>query len=742
MCTLNHGQLEQLANQFRPVADVQEVGFLDVLSYLRNIPMRATQLGQIGLVAFVESKIKQEYLKKKIIEIEGDEIKKWLTAERKKEARNRYFNEVTNLVISSAGHLKTLAAVSASFRPLDDFYQNSRCPPELEDLEANILDEVLVLKAHKSWWDWRAFAVAMIGVAQIVVGAALVATGVLATFGAGLISEGVGDIAFAIQAGVTGTFSWSSYGRHKLFSGVLMILTAGIGTYLTWGARAGRVALAVGRRSIFSVIKTVLSKVGQAAYRAFVALGVEKFLNYLKDLILKFVVDHVKDTIVGKLLFNSMDKLKQAMNDIWQHMKKAGRSVAEAMAVIDRCLVSSSQTMSNSTWANQVANQSLQVGKAMSNCFIEATADLKQQEGALKDESKSAWAELSIKGNEYIDLAKQAVDVAGSVHKWTNRAKKAITVINVLKNGSEVTSLMAHGPEYVDQVSRDLVRQAHDLQMKSTDEQRSQTQATDGDAEEFEIFQKKKMESVQTEVVDHIVSRIQNVWVQPWMTKVVEGTLKSVAKKTVLLVGSLLEDEETDDADKPATINQQKSKANANRRKKKGLNIQQDLEADLQLSVEEMTELDAMEKNSGVSLDQQVDHTGQLITLPKSFEEAVESIGKGGKSSTWVTQLVADCIGPLEIVDTTGQDLFEAEGKNYVFKCKGKNSNGKAIKLNFSAGHVSHGPDDSSNARGDGTPNNCLFDAIGKAVGLSSQEVIEKTTPSTITEPDISMKME
>ena len=90
--------------------------------------------------------------------------------------------------------------------------------------------------------------------------------------------------------------------------------------------------------------------------------------------------------------------------------------------------------------------------------------------------------------------------------------------------------------------------------------------------------------------------RNQNVWVQPLMTKVVwffEGTLKSVAKKTVQLVGSLLEDEETDDADKPVTIDQQKSQAYGNRRKKRGLNIQQ-------LSVEEMTELDAMGKVVGL----------------------------------------------------------------------------------------------------------------------------------------------
>jgi hypothetical protein len=45
---------------------------------------------------------------------------------------------------------------------------------------------------------------------------------------------------------------------------------------------------------------------------------VEKFLNYIKDLILKYIVDHVKDTCWGKLISSGMGKLKEAMTSLVQ----------------------------------------------------------------------------------------------------------------------------------------------------------------------------------------------------------------------------------------------------------------------------------------------------------------------------------------------------------------------------------------------------------------------------------------
>ncbi len=77
-------------------------------------------------------------------------------------------------------------------------------------------------------------------------------------------------------------------------------------------------ALSAGRRPIFSVFKTVLSKEGQTTIQGFVVLSVEKFLNYITDLILKYIVDHVKDTCWGKLIFSDMGKLKKAMASLVQ----------------------------------------------------------------------------------------------------------------------------------------------------------------------------------------------------------------------------------------------------------------------------------------------------------------------------------------------------------------------------------------------------------------------------------------
>ena len=47
---------------------------------------------------------------------------------------------------------------------------------------------------------------------------------------------------FAIQSSVTGTFSWQSYQSHKKWSLAMTVATAGVGSYLTKGAAAGRAA--------------------------------------------------------------------------------------------------------------------------------------------------------------------------------------------------------------------------------------------------------------------------------------------------------------------------------------------------------------------------------------------------------------------------------------------------------------------------------------------------------------------
>ncbi|CAF0911756.1 unnamed protein product [Rotaria sp. Silwood1] len=91
-----------------------------------------------------------------------------------------------------------------------------------KDLKANLKDFINLqdqenVPKDKSWWDWNAFAVAMIGLVQVIAGAVLVAFG-LTQIGNALIS---------------GIFSWKEWAIQKAISFGLSMLTAGIGKFLT-----------------------------------------------------------------------------------------------------------------------------------------------------------------------------------------------------------------------------------------------------------------------------------------------------------------------------------------------------------------------------------------------------------------------------------------------------------------------------------------------------------------------------
>ncbi|CAF1540455.1 unnamed protein product, partial [Rotaria sp. Silwood1] len=89
-------------------------------------------------------------------------------------------------------------------------------------LKANLKDFIDLqdqenVPKDKSWWDWNAFAVAMIGLVQVIAEAVLVVFG-LTQIGNALIS---------------GIFSWKEWAIQKAISFGLSMLTAEIGKFLT-----------------------------------------------------------------------------------------------------------------------------------------------------------------------------------------------------------------------------------------------------------------------------------------------------------------------------------------------------------------------------------------------------------------------------------------------------------------------------------------------------------------------------
>lgn len=67
----------------------------------------------------------------------------------------------------------------------------------------------------------------LIGVAQIVAGAALIAFG-CPTLGKGFISEGFSDIIYGATALATGEFSWTDYAISKAISLFFTIISMGM----------------------------------------------------------------------------------------------------------------------------------------------------------------------------------------------------------------------------------------------------------------------------------------------------------------------------------------------------------------------------------------------------------------------------------------------------------------------------------------------------------------------------------
>ena len=136
---------------------------------------------------------------------------------------------------------KALEATLKDFVDLDDIevYMS-----ELDFFDGVGLNKFIVFNEEKSWWDWRAFAVAMFGLAQVIGGATLCCFGFV-NIGQMLICEGINDMVYATMAGLSGTFSWRDWAIQKVISMALSLLTCGIGKLASIGQATSKVIIAV-----------------------------------------------------------------------------------------------------------------------------------------------------------------------------------------------------------------------------------------------------------------------------------------------------------------------------------------------------------------------------------------------------------------------------------------------------------------------------------------------------------------
>ena len=175
----------------------------------------------------------------------------------------------------------------ATFKKVRDDLQDSYSYSMHRDLEAMSslgLDSVVRIE-NKPFW-WGPLVVFLLGLAQIVLGAVLTILGA-PNLGMAFISEGIGDIQYAIEAQISGNFSWSDYLTYKRESLAISMLTCGIAA----GINAG-VKVATG--GIKAAMKIVIEKVSETILTTIAMAGIDKILDTIFDAVVNTMVGQAK----------------------------------------------------------------------------------------------------------------------------------------------------------------------------------------------------------------------------------------------------------------------------------------------------------------------------------------------------------------------------------------------------------------------------------------------------------------
>ena len=706
---------------------------------------------------------------------EEEDIKKWLTECKKEEELERYRADVVSALTNSFGQLKTMEKVNASFQPLSNYFMTdqSRSYPadEIQSFSDKTFDQVLKLERYKSWWDYwdgRAFWVAMMGIGQVAIGVAITALsgGWLGPIGNALIAEGIGDITFAIQSGLSGTFSWKSYGSHKMWSVAMTVCACGLGAYLTKGAAAGQMAAMgfqgkVGMSLVWAATKVALKKCGQAVLSTLTSLGVEKLLDWLK----KFIIDNILKyiaMIISKILtwlsdqaedvwtqmkenglkmgqfiglINSNVKTESGeksgfsdiLEKIWTLMKKLGRTVAEIIGRIEATVNKASTSDLMTLWARRMAGQAASVGSAIGRCFAESN-------GVLKGDGRNKL----LNENDASGLG-----VLKTSFKYIEHAEKATKVVSWLKNGTEIAGLLSYGPEYFYKVKNTLSAEVVRLENEVEEEEEikkesekvemihefpdneftenenleelpallySTSSAVESERKTFDEYKEKVARRVEGDITKYMVDSVTRTWVQPWLQSKIETLVVSAGKATLGFISS--------------KWNGSSDAANANNKE------ESDKTKKAQEAEASGKKLDGLLGEDGGKV--QLDKNGNPIVQPKDFKDLIQNMGQGRTAGLLEMQMIADALNlDIEIANFGGED-----GESLQIGANGK-SNGK-IQLIYTknedgTNHISlKGPDGNPiefpSTSPDGTPlpgNRCLYEAIAGSQNCPVDQLLD-----------------
>ena len=237
--------------------------------------------------------------------------------------RNACF--ISSTLKNQQSTLLELESPEVSLRRLSDMFEQSI--QEKGDVLGWFSDnqcDFLINLAEQKWsWKsiWTAVSVIAIGVAQIALGAVLLAVsaGSASFVCNAIISEGVSDMIFGIEGLVRGHCNWSQYFDHKILSITITIATAGIGAYLGRGVQASRYAYKAFGNASMVLAKSTAKQTGKSLGKVIAKQVGKKIIKKAAGAAVDAGINIACDKIVEEMS-QSIDDLSQCIIDSYDRM--------------------------------------------------------------------------------------------------------------------------------------------------------------------------------------------------------------------------------------------------------------------------------------------------------------------------------------------------------------------------------------------------------------------------------------
>ncbi|KAL0102439.1 hypothetical protein PUN28_018008 [Cardiocondyla obscurior] len=304
-----------------------------------------------------------------------------------------------------------------------------------EELQIFILNGLKhLLTIHEKRWTWNmilnTIGIVVLAIVQIIIGNLLMfySAGTQAGLGSAFISEGIGDIMFALMTLRSGYFSWNSYKQHKLMSLAISAMTFGIGAYMSYGKKvtsiyASKVApniLANGKKITEMTGKQLTKHIGRSAVTKDltkhiilhttkgVALGIANVTT-------ETIVDNYLQTLCRDIELAVIANIDQVVNECDMHetLKKAYEMLGPQKAftmIMD---------LSNNFFVEQDRTKSISLYKSVINCILQ---NIKQT----KSTNKSIKVSLLL---GVIGTSTEIIEKVAILHKLNNLTKNMLITL-------------------------------------------------------------------------------------------------------------------------------------------------------------------------------------------------------------------------------------------------------------------------------------------------------------------------